>query len=557
MSSGRRRALLVLLTGVALALFLRALPLYWSSYPSTLDGFDYAWFAQTAAETGGLVFEMRADNLGFTVLLSVVTVLTDTLAVRVIQPLATVIGASICFVAAVIARRVVRDYGYRDAFATKVGAVTAVLLAIQGLFLRRTSVPDEEILGILLVITLAFALHLALRSSGPRWWAVVVPILVVFPLTHTFSTFIAALVVTALVVRHLSVRLSIRSLPGPGALSAGFWAYMFFYYRYAEASTPLSVPYVDRVTTYPGLFLAWIIVLAIGIVWVQRTGLRIKRVSYLAVAGSFFAIVGVNAISPIFPGTTATPRTILILVSFLGAFAVIAALGLDIFGAYRGGVIPTAVFLAPVTIIGFGLTASLTPEYYDTVMRAQTFLHIPVALLGGVVIVRLLERAAQSTSRRLLRLSLVAVVLLATLATAPLAYLTMDTATVPSTTYESEFEGVRFASTHSDGVWVSDHSLTRVGVHYFRHPIAVTGVASWLTGGPSPQCPVVSQRSWTTTGAHLFPTAPETVDTDTYERWTTTRNVVYANSGNDPVVISKPTGESTCHASPESTAHVN
>ncbi|WP_233514229.1 MULTISPECIES: hypothetical protein [Haloferax] len=546
MSNGRRRGFVILIAGVALAFALRALPLYWSGLPSTLDGFDYAWLAKTTTETGSIPLTQRADNLVFSTYLSVVSLVTDAVPVRAIQPLATVVGGVICFVGGVVARRVLRDSGSSDGTATAVGAVTATLLAVQGLFLRRTTVPDEEILGILLVITLAFCLHLALRSRLRRWWLVVGLLLVVFPMTHTFSTFIAALVVTALVVRHVSVRLSLRSVLGPGALAVAFWAYMFSYYRFAESSTTLSVPYVNRVMAYPGLFLAWLILLAIGIVWVQQTGRRVKQVSYLAVVGSFFGIVGLNAVSPIFPGTTQTPPLILGLVAILGVFAVTAAFGLELFESYRGGAIPTAMFLAPVTIIGFGLTASLTPEYYDTVMRAQTFLHVPAAMLVGVVLVRLLQGVSRATAGRTLRLALVALVLVSTLATAPLAYLTMDTATVPTTTYESEFEGVRFASTHTDAPWVSDHSLTRVGAHYFKAQVGYSAVANWLSGGPSPDCLVISQRSWTTTGAHLFPNAPETVSATAYAEWTATRNVVYANTGNDPVVVSRPVGNATC-----------
>ncbi|WP_241768356.1 hypothetical protein [Haloferax sp. ATB1] len=77
MSNGRRRGFAILIAAVALAFALRALPLYWSSYPSTLDGFDYAWLAKTATETGALPLTQRADTLVFSTYLSVVSLVTD------------------------------------------------------------------------------------------------------------------------------------------------------------------------------------------------------------------------------------------------------------------------------------------------------------------------------------------------------------------------------------------------------------------------------------------------------------------------------------------------
>jgi hypothetical protein len=134
------------------------------------------------------------------------------------------------------------------------------------------------------------------------------------------------------------------------------------------------------------------------------------------------------------------------------------------------------------------------------------------------------------------------VIVVATIATAPLAVVNMDTGSVPSTTLESEYEGVAFASTQN-GQWATDHSLSRVGVLSLEANTTFGPVASWLSGGPAPECPVVSQRSWTTTGAHLFPSGSETMPPDVYDRWLTSRHVVYSSNGLDPVVVSRPTNE--------------
>jgi len=51
----------------------------------------------------------------------------------------------------------------------------------------------------------------------------------------------------------------------------------------------------------------------------------------------------------------------------------------------------------------------------------------------------------------------------------------------------------------------------------------------------------VSQRSWTTTtGAHLFPAAPQVISSERYRAGVAERHVVYTSSGRDPLILSLP-----------------
>jgi hypothetical protein len=535
----RRQVALALAALVALAFALRALPLHWSPLPSTLDGFKYAALARTTVQSGSLPLTGRADSLFFTSLLATAGIVLDVPPLRLAQPLATTIGTGVCLFGVVIARRVVRESPHVAVDPATVSLAAAGLLAVEGLFLRRTSVPDEEIVGILFTLVVAFALHYAYRSGRARWYLIAGLPLGVFPFLHTFSSLVVGLVVVGLTARHISQSLTRRSVVGGVALVGGFWLYIVTYYRLAEAQLSLVVPYVDRVTAYPGLFVAWVIILVVGVVWVQRTSLRVRQASYVSVVGSFFAIVALNAFTPVFPGTVGTPQVVLALVAPLGVVALAASLSLDAIGTYRGGAILVALFAAPAAVVGFSLTASLTPEYFGTAMRGQTFLHPAVLVVSAITIARLAERNRRRTVQAL-RVTVAVVVVLATVATAPLAVVNMDTGTVPSTTLDSEYEGVKFVSTNQDRAWATDHSLSRVGLHYFDANVTFDPVASWLTGGPSPTCTVVSQTSWTTTGAHLFPSGPRTVSAESYGVWLDTRNVIYSASGRDPVVVSTP-----------------
>ena len=541
MRQRRRQAGLAVAALLAVALAFRAAPLYWSAYPSTLDGFGHAARAQTMVATGTIPLTGRADQLFFSTLLATVGLVVDADPLRVTQPVATAVGAGICLFGVAIARQVVTesDISVNPSF---VGIAAAGLLAIEGLFLRRTSVPDEDIVGLLFVILVAVALHYAYRTGQLRWYGITGIVLGFFPLLHTFTSFIVALVITGLTARHVSRNLSARSLVSGLVIAGGFWGWIAAYYWTAATLLPFVIPYVDRVTAYPGLFVAWVIVLVVGVVWVQRTGRRIRQTVYVGVVGIFFTIVVLNAFTSVFPGTASTPQVVLTLVSLLLLLALSAAPSLDIIGEYHSGALLVALFGAPAVIIGFSLTASLTAEYFATAMRAQTFLHLPVVVVGAVTLVRLLKTGGRTRVRRAARVVVAIVVVVATIATAPLAVMNMDTASVPSTTLESEYEGVAFASTQHDQ-WATDHSLSRVGQLSFAANATLGPVASWLSGGPAPRCPVVSQRSWTTTGAHLFPSGPETVPSATYDQWLSSRNVVYTANGLDPVVVSQPMNE--------------
>jgi hypothetical protein len=189
-------------------------------------------------------------------------------------------------------------------------------------------------------------------------------------------------------------------------------------------------------------------------------------------------------------------------------------------------------------------------------LRTQSFGHVAVLAVGGIGVVGI-GRWLQSHDipfRRGLYVLAVAIFLTGILVTLPLAYLSLDTGTYPSTTLESEFEASAFATERVDGAFATDHSLSRVVGHYHTPlgpPVpggptgeaAVNPTRTWLRGGPPPTCPVLSQHSWATTGAHLYPTPPASIDTEAYRDFLATRNLVYDAGGRDPVVLTRPVGQ--------------
>jgi hypothetical protein len=469
---------------------------------------------------------------------------------RVTQPLSSLIGVGGVVTGMAVARRVAGEFDWPRRRVSAAVVATGAILALDGIYLRRTMVADEEVMAYVFIPLLVLSLHLWLDDGRrtKRWGLLAGLLLFVMPLQHILSTLVAALSVIGLVVVHLVRNPSRRTIVGGGLITAGFWVYFGAYYQFAARFMELA--YVDRVTAFPGLFLAWGIILVVGVAWSWTTSARARALAVVVPLGVFYAVAVVNVFISVYPGTPQTPIIVLVPVLSLGLPLLVGALGMGLLSPQRAGsAVVIALLAGPLTILGFSLTASLTPEYVGTAIRGQTFGHLPLAILAGLVIAGLLSRGvgtgmsidrSLAPSRSMLQVFVVGLVLVATVGSLPFAYINLDTGSYPSTTFDSELRGVEFAAERTAGPWATDHSLSRSGIGYFRSETGVSATASWVSGGASPTCPVLSQESWTTTGAHLFPFAPDTVSEERYEEWLGSRHIVYVNTGHDPVSISLP-----------------
>jgi len=549
----RRSYALVVLAVFAVALAMRTIPLYWSPLPATLDGIDYAAIARNTIATGHIPLEgFRADKFVLVSLFSVVGVLLNRPPITLAQPFVAFVGAASCITAVAFAHRIGTEIGW-PARRTKLAATLAGFsLAVSGVYLRRTSVPDEGVVVHLLLPLLALALYRALLSWNYRWSAVAILLLVLFPFLHTFSTLIAALVATGLLAVHLRQRPTIKS----GALGVffvgGFWAYLTLYYEFAERSGVLVVPYVDRIQAYPGLFLAWLIVLVLGVIGFRLASARIQRAVFLLPIVIGLLIVAVNVVTPFFPGTVSTPVPVLALITVFVIPVLLASGSLSVLSGDRStSVVLLALIAAPIVMTYFSITASLTPDFFGTVMRTQTFAHFPVFILAALAVARYGLPQASSSHRAFerpaFRSLIVGALLVSAAVTAPLAFVNLDTFSYPSTTTESEFEAVGFTTSRLTEEWTSGDTLTRIATHYYQGPTGGESEArEWLRGGTIPCRPTLSQNSWMTTGAHFYPAAPETVSKAEYREWVRTQNQIYTAGGIDPLYLTVPSGTENC-----------
>jgi hypothetical protein len=524
-------------------------PLWWSPYPATLDGLAYASLAERVLTNNGITLSgFRADAFASTLILSISSAVTGEAPLLLAQPLYAVIGAAPVIVGYLFARRLGTDQGLVPSRTRLAGLVVAVTLAVDGIFVRRTGVPDDDTLTLLLIPVAAYLAYQYTERGHERWLAALIPLLIVLPITHTFSTLVAGLTLTILWLLCVHKDGVGRPHLLLGGLLGGFWSYVYLYYEWA-ASSILVVPYVDRVTGHFGVFIAWVIVLALGTIWFLQTSKWTKRsVSGVAV-GLLFLVVAVNALTSVFPGTAQTPRLTLLFVLPLAVPAGLAVWGAPLLSSDQfGGTVLAALFVAPFVQVFYSFTVALTPEFFATAMRAQTHLHLSVLVLAAAVAVGTISTDHRSVSKAKgfassvpVRSVLVLCLVGAVVATLPVAYLHLDTGTYPATTTESDFQAATFVVQHITVQWTSSGQGVRVAGNYHTGVNATIGpTVIWLQGGPSPQCPVLSWSHWTTTGAHLFPAAPETIAPDEYAEWLSNRNQVYASGGSEHLTMSLP-----------------
>jgi len=567
MTDRRRGVAAVALATLAVGIATRAWPLYWSPYPATLDGFRYARLAGATLEGSLPIVALDADELVFTVVHAVLAAVTGVSPVRIAQPMVAVTGGASCLTAVALVARIGRERGWTGRRIRIAATVAGLGIAVEGLYLRRSGVPDEEAFGLLVVPLLALVTWRALRTRRAAWWVPTVVLALTMPPLHNMSGLVAGMTLTGIATAALVRAESGRDVAAAIAVGVGYWT-VYFGYALAAPAVGLSLTYSGLLSGTLGLFVAWVVGVAVIAAWARSTSSTALRLAWLFPVGGWFLLVGVNTVVPIYPGTVPSPSLVALLI---GAYAVpVVLVGIGIPDGRQGtGVLVLATLVAPVALTYYALTATLTPQFFDLVLRVQSFAHLPAFVFGGLGLSSLLMgrfggiglreqsgaiadggvtddyRSSRSATGLATagRVALVFIVGVALAATVPIGYVDLDTGSVPSTTTPGEFQAVTFAEDRVNGSYATDHALSRVGIHYYpgtSATVELTPVRNWLRGGPPPGCPILTAGEWSTTGAHLYPTAPETLPPDQADRFHETRHVVYRSGGRDPHALVLP-----------------
>lgn len=539
-----RRARLALALGAvfAVAVALRAGPLHLSPLPFNPDGIVYAGHVRLARATGHLpLFRMPVDDLHFTALLTTMSAVTGQPALTIAQPAIAVVGAVPVLVAAAAARRITRRRGAGGAVTASV--LAGGLLAVSGLYLHRSMPVDEQTAGLLFVPLGVIAVARARHSGRTAWYVVAAVLAVALPPTHNLDSVVFGVALLAWVAIEVA-RTPSWSRWLDAALAGGFWTVFAGYYTLTERLTEAVIIQSSRVTEALDLFVAWLLLLVIATPVVLRARPRTQRIVSVGGFGVLFGLLTVNAVVPVFPGMPDTSRWVLVSLLPLAVPSLVAAWGLSTVAADdREGRGLLALAAAVVLLLGFSLSAALTPPYLNTIYRAQTFLHLPWAVLVAVgVAVDLRARFPTRGPALRTALPLVAAGLLCCAAVSvPLAFAGLESMPYKGITQEAELDATGHALEYAPTPWATDNHLSRIDGYYTDETAyRVAPVVTWLQGGPPPTCSVLSQRSWTTVGAQLYPKPPLAVSTRSYDAFLAQRQVVYASGATDPIALSLP-----------------
>lgn len=508
------RTLAALVAVVAVGVALRALPLWQSPLPFNPDGLNHARNAQWAVRDARLPLSaMATDDLGFEALLAVAQAVTGVRSVALGQPMIAVVGTVPALVAGALATRTGRRLGLGADRARFAGVLAATLLAVEGLYLYRSMPVDEQTQGLSLLAVAVVAVVAALWSGDRRWYLVALAPVLVLPAVHNLEGFVLGLSLSVLAGLAALSRARHRLPTGAAAaLAVGYWAYFVAYNVGLARYTPAEIVQTGRLTGAPGLLLAWVLLAVFGMVLGSRLRTGTQRALLFAPFLAMVVLLAVNATTPVFPGTPTTPRGLLLPALGLLVPMLAAAWGYPYLARAPDADATVVVLVAgPLALIGFALSAALTPDYLDTAVRTHWFLHLPVLALAAVACSLWSDRLRD---RQRLR-TLATVVLVAAVALSiPVAFAGLSLHPYKGVTTTGELAASTFAHEHVEGPWVGDNHLVRITDY---RSTTVNGTEeplyAWIhdPGSPPPDCPVVTKSSWTTAGAQFFPRPPEAV----------------------------------------------
>jgi len=545
----RRQTTLGLVAAFCVGVALRTWPLWHSPLPFNPDGIIYASLVQETVRTGHFPLgRMAVDELAFTAFLATISHVTGMHALYHSQGFIAVVGTVPVLLVALLANRMAPQVGLQGSARRYAVVLGALVFAVEGLSLHRSMPVDEQTIGLFLVplglVAIAYAI-----SRHRRWWVVAVPVLLVVPAVHNLDAFVLALALTLLAVFAIDHdRLgSPRTL---GIVAVGFWAYFAAYNYGVELLTPATIIQQTRLTAVPDLVLAWLVLTAIGSRWFTGRTATTKRTLLASVLLAWFGVLAANALAPIFPGLPTTNQTILYgiapLVILVALFSYVLPRALEA----TDGVVLFAQLAAVVALVGISLSAALTADYLNTLYRVQTFAHLPVVTVAALGTGSLIGMATASLpgtveSRRFswpnprtFASALALLVLLASVASIPIAYGGLDVLTYKGVTTPAEFGATGFADRHVPGAWTSDDHLTRMTPYYSPSSSgSVQPTYAYLTGSDPPGCPMLTQRSWTTIGAQLYPRSSIQISTLRYRQYVVERNAVYHSGSTDAILL--------------------
>ena len=196
---------------------------------------------------------MEPHQYVFVLLLVALSRITGIVPLWLAQPSIAVIGTIPALIALLLVRVIGTEISWSSHRTFVAATLAGVILAAEGLYLRRSVAVSYEVLGLLFFPAVVLCMHRFFESSRRSWLGAAGLMLLALPFTHHFSTMMTAVTLTVLIGIWIARQPTRVVLSTGSTIIFGFWVYLVSYY---SQFTPSSA---NRVTTNPALFLAWII----------------------------------------------------------------------------------------------------------------------------------------------------------------------------------------------------------------------------------------------------------------------------------------------------------
>ncbi len=514
----------------ALAVAFRYVPLTFSTLPFNVDGYPLIWVSQQIGTTGS--WQIGSGLNRYSELMPLYPLVWSAVAqLGGVDPLA----AFQTIMPAVLATVVFPAYllGVKATRSPVVGFVSGLFVAIFGSFLFLTSAAMKEALGLLVLPTVVL---LFAEREDPRKRALAAVGILLLPFLSQLEDFLVLGMVAAIVVLAHSRassrgtfsvrRLLLDCATGP-ALAVPAYAY------YAL----VAMPYLDNLVAPDAfaLFLATVALLTALLVRLRRAawpepGSRLLRPAgpILLVPLLAFAAILLNGRTELFAGVLRTQPGLEPVLLAAAALAAFAFLGYQLVRrtTNRAGDVLFAMGVSPVALVLFAFLRGLDPLSQTLVYRSFDFVDYALAVLVGIGFAYAWRRLRPSKAART---ALAATLVVALLATVPMAWSTQQVFGVNDVTTPQEFQAFSvLAALHPASV-ATDERLGYIASAWFGMNASAT-LPYLLAGNRSASAfaYAVVEDSWTTVGAQVHPQPNVVLASSALEAFLAANRVVYA-----------------------------
>ena len=496
----------------ALALALRYVPLTFSPLPFNVDGYPLAWVSRGINTTGIWQIEPGVNRYSelmplYPLVWSTVSQLGGLSVLGDFQAIMPAILGTVVFPAYLLGAKATRN--------PVVGFVSGLFVAIFGSFLFLTSAAMKEALGLVVlpILVLLFA-----ERADPRKRAIAFVWLVLLPLLSQLMDFLVLGIVAALVVLTHSRAISQGRFSGQALLfdcvtGPGLASLAYFYYFTVNMPGLSAIAAPDALA----LFLGVVTLLTASFVRMRRNasprvGQPLVRPigPILLVPALAFAALIVNSQMDLFAGVLRTQAALGPILLAGAVLAVFAFLGYQLVRrtTNRAGDGLFAMAVAPVALVLFAFLRGLDSLSQTLVVRSFDFVDYALAVLVGVGVAYTWMRLR---SKKSARIALAATLIVALLATTPMAWNTQAVFGVNNVTTPAEYQALAFLATLHPANVTTDERLVYMASLWFG--VNASSTLPFLlenNQSVSSYAYAVVLDEWTTVGAQVYP-APNIV----------------------------------------------